>query len=258
MKKISEIWNCPDSLEFQCPQQWGLLNTTNDNDVRYCNICSQNVYICLTPQEFIQNTKSGKCVAIPYELAHRPDDPQYVLGRPSQEEIVKIEEEEKLVYKFINWWKKVLAYEPSFFQDFVRQCYKKSYLKDQQKRLALEFLELEQFDAVLEIVRSKASSEGFLTRIVEKLVSMGQLDIALEVTKIFAIGNYKVISLNHIASELARLGQIERAVNTFEMSLHTARSLIRASEKYEAEVFHLATLAGITLQMQSNHSGAAD
>ena len=226
--------------------------------MRYCSVCSQNVYICLTPQEFIQNAKSGKCVAIPHELAHRPDEPQYAFGRSSQEEDTKIEEEEKLVSKFINWWKKVLIYEPSFFQDFVRQCYKNSYLKDQQKKLALEFLELEQFDAVLEIARSKRSSEGFLRRIVEKLVSMGQLDVALEVTKIFEIGNYKVISLNHIASELARLGQIERAINTFEMSLHTARNLTRASEKYEAEVFRLAALAGITLQMQSNHSGAAD
>lgn len=258
MKNLSEIWNCPDNLEFRCPQKWGLLSTTNNNDVRYCCICSQNVYICLTPQEFIQNAKSGKCVAIPDELAHRPNDPQYVLGQPSQEEVAEIEKEEKLVSKFINWWKKVLIVEPSFFQNFVRQCYKNSYLKDQQKRLALEFLELEQFDAVLEIAISKRSSEGFLHRIVEKLVSMGQLDIALEVTKIFEISNYKVISLNQIASELARLGQIERAVNTFEMSLQTARNLTRASEKYEAQVFHLAALAGITLEMQSNYSGAAD
>jgi tetratricopeptide (TPR) repeat protein len=258
MKKLPEIWNCPDSLEFQCPQQWELLNTTRDNDVRHCSICSQNVYVCLTSQEFIQNAKSGKCVAIPHELAHRPNNPQYFLGRPSQEEVVEIEKEEELVSKFINWWKKILASEPSFFQNFVSQCYKKSYLKDQQKGLALEFLELEQFDAALEIVRSKASSEGFLKRIVEKLVSMGQLDIALEVAAIFEVSNYKVISLNNIALGLAKLGQIERAVNTFGMSLETARNLVRASEHYEAEVFRLAALANITLKMHSNNSGAVD
>jgi len=257
MKNLSEIWNCPDSLEFQCPQTWGVLNTTNDNNVRYCHVCRQNVYMCLTPQEFIQKAKAGKCVAIPSELAHRPNDPGYVFGQPSQDQVAEIEQEEKLVSKFINWWRKVLNSEPSFFQNFVCQCYKNSNLKDQRRKLALEFLELEQFDAVLEIVRS-IRSEGFLRRVVEKLVSMGQLDMALEATKIFEVGNYKVISLNNIASELARLGQTERAVNTFEMSLQTARNLARASEKYEAKVFHLAALAGITLQMQSNQVDSAD
>jgi hypothetical protein len=248
MKNLSEIWNCPDSLEFQCPQTWGVLNTTNDNNVRYCHVCRQNVYMCLTPQEFMHNAKSGKCVAIPYEFARRPNEPELVVGRPSQETAARIKKQKKLVSQFIDWWKRVLTSEPLFSQRFMHKCYGESYLKNQEKRFALEILEFEQFGKVLEIARSNRNSEGFLTKIVKKLVSMGQLDVALEVAAIFEVSNYKVISLNHIASELARLGQLERAANIFEMSLQTAHNLTRASEKYETEVLRLAALVGITLQ----------
>jgi hypothetical protein len=247
MDNFFEIWNCPDSLEFQCPQEWSSLKPTHDMDIRYCKVCSQNVYMCSTPQEFTQNAKSGKCVAIPNDLARRPQDPPVILGRPSQEEVREIEKQEKLVSNFITWWKTILTPEPSFFQTFVQKCYREPYF-DHEKEFALEILEFEQFDRVIEIAKSNRSSEAFLTRIIQKLVSMGKFDVALEVAAIFEICNYKVISLNHIASELARLGQIERAVDIFEMSLQTVRSLARSSQKYEAEVFHFAALAGITLR----------
>lgn len=247
MKNSFEIWNCPDRLEFQCPQTWELLNTTNDNNVRHCNVCSQKVYMCLTPQEFMHNARSGKCVAIPYEVARRPNDPEIVMGRPSQETVARIKKQENLVSQFIDWWKRVLTSEPLFSQRFMHKCYGEAYLKIQEKRFALEILEFEQFGKVLEIARANRNSEGFLTKIVEKLVSMGQLDVALEVAAIFEVSNYKVISLNHIALKLARLGQVERATNIFEMSLQTARNLTRASEKYETEVLRLAALVGITL-----------
>jgi len=50
-----------------------------------------------------------------------------------------------------------------------------------RKDFALEVLEFEQFDRVIEIAKSNCRSEGFLAKIVAKLVSMRQLYIALEI-----------------------------------------------------------------------------
>ncbi len=65
--------------------------------------------MCLTPQEFMHNARSGKCVAIPYELAPRPDYPEILMGRPSQETVARIKKQENLVSQFIDWWKRVLT-----------------------------------------------------------------------------------------------------------------------------------------------------
>ncbi|MBD2294478.1 hypothetical protein H6G06_13575 [Anabaena sphaerica FACHB-251] len=251
MKNFSQIWNCPDILEFRCPQEWDSLNQTEDRDVRYCKVCSQNVYMCSTPQEFTKNAKSGKCVAIPNELAHRPEDPKLVLGRPSQETCTEIEQQKRLISEFIAWWKVSLTSEPSFFPTFVRKCYDESYLNYQKQQFALDLLEFEQFDRFSEIAKSLNKDKRFLNTIIEQLISIGRFDIAMDVVAAFKISSYRVAALNYLALESARLGQIERAIDIFELNLQTARSLVN-SKKYEAAILQCAASIGITLPMQSN------
>ena len=247
MKDFLQIWDCEDVLEFQCPQKWDLLTETNTEDIRHCNFCSKNVFMSSTPQEFIQNAKAGNCVAIPNQVAHRPTDPVWFVGQPSPEKVREQEQQLRLISEFMIWWKAILISDPSFFSIFIRKCYEESYLDNHVKQFAFEILEFEQFDRVIEIAKSQYKSEGFLRSLVEKIVGMERLDIALEVAAVFGENNYKAIALNCIALKFAELGQLEKAANVFEMSLQTARSLPRSSQKYEAEVLRLAASVNITL-----------
>lgn len=57
--------NCT-SIEwrYQCPRQWAELALTNDNDIRYCNVCSKNIYAAFSNEQANELAKEGKCVAI--------------------------------------------------------------------------------------------------------------------------------------------------------------------------------------------------
>ncbi|MBD2579641.1 hypothetical protein [Oscillatoria sp. FACHB-1406] len=253
MQDLSKIWNCPDNLKFQCPQKWESLSSTDDENIRYCTVCSENVYNCSTPKDFVQYAKAGNCVALPNELARRPEDPHLFLGKLSQETIEVIKQQNKLIYRFRAWWRKALEIEPLLFNAFIKNSFNPKFSRivergepPEKKALASELLELGQFDKVVEIARS-CPSEGFLKRLVENLVRIGELNVALEVANLFETCNFKVISLNLIASELAKSGQHEQALNTIRLSLQTARDLTCAREKYEQKVIQLATSLGISL-----------
>jgi hypothetical protein len=180
-----------------------------------------------------------------------------MLGEPSQEFVEKISQQisqqEKLISRFRAWWRKTLEIEPLLFQAFIEKTliyehYRSIYQGTPrgEKEFAFELLELGKVEKVIEIAQSYPS-DGFLRNLVERLVSIGNLGVAMEVANIYDTCNFKVISLNLIASELVKSGQIAQARNTLRMSLQTARNLTRAREKYEQEVLHLATSLGISL-----------
>ncbi len=97
----SDIWNCEKSLEFHCPQQWNKLTTTTDPAIRHCSICDQDVFMCSSAEEFIKHARMGQCVAIPRKA--------FItgwLGRPSKEEVHRLEAEKALARA---WWTTVMA-----------------------------------------------------------------------------------------------------------------------------------------------------
>jgi hypothetical protein len=62
------IWNCPEAFELLCPKQWDELLPTDSDNIRHCNVCSEDVYFSPTPAEFVRNCHLGRCVSIPSRL----------------------------------------------------------------------------------------------------------------------------------------------------------------------------------------------
>jgi hypothetical protein len=67
-----EIINCPSSglktperlLSFVCPKSWSRLDETVDEDIRFCNVCSKNVYRCRTDEDLKRNGHLRHCIAL--------------------------------------------------------------------------------------------------------------------------------------------------------------------------------------------------
>jgi uncharacterized protein (TIGR02996 family) len=51
-------------FEFQCPKQWSDLVETESPDVRFCDLCRQQVFYCTTIPEARQHAWRGRCVAV--------------------------------------------------------------------------------------------------------------------------------------------------------------------------------------------------
>lgn len=68
----SKVWRCAlkfdDLFEKKCPLKWESLAETSNPKVRQCGVCNRDVHQCDTPDEFIESTKEGLCIAIPGNL----------------------------------------------------------------------------------------------------------------------------------------------------------------------------------------------
>jgi hypothetical protein len=100
----TELWNCENAFEFICPRKWDALGSTESTNIRYCDVCSQNVYLCETPLEFVSQGNLGRCVAIRQEVT-----PTYAFFDHSMGRMMPGygKEEE-------DWWRTVLALNPTF------------------------------------------------------------------------------------------------------------------------------------------------
>jgi len=106
----TELWNCENAFDFVCPRRWESLKHTESADIRYCEACSQNVYFCETPLEFVRQGNLGRCVAIRKEVTPGEVYTDYRMGgRTANPELrlAKYEREK-------DWWKAVLALDPAF------------------------------------------------------------------------------------------------------------------------------------------------
>jgi uncharacterized protein (TIGR02996 family) len=54
---------------FLCPNQWGMLQPTDDPAVRFCAGCQQKVYRCETTAQARDHALSGHCIAISGQVA---------------------------------------------------------------------------------------------------------------------------------------------------------------------------------------------
>ena len=103
-------WNCDQFLSFECSQQWKDLQETSDQNIKCCDICNKNVYLCKTPEDFVENGNKGYCVALleknfPHFTKHE------LLGKASKD---YVNEHRKKTAKQKAWWKKALSLKPTF------------------------------------------------------------------------------------------------------------------------------------------------
>jgi len=56
-----EIKNC--KFEFACEMKWQDLKITDDNNIRLCNNCNQNVYFAQNNETLDRLVTENKCVA---------------------------------------------------------------------------------------------------------------------------------------------------------------------------------------------------
>jgi hypothetical protein len=75
---MAEIINCNWKFKFQCPRDWQGLRKTQDPNVRACESCLENVYLCMNEDELSRRSSSGQCVALGFL---RPGDEKTLMGR---------------------------------------------------------------------------------------------------------------------------------------------------------------------------------
>jgi hypothetical protein len=56
------IDSCPE-MEFKCPMVFEDFTPTDDEKVRFCNVCSKNVYRCDDMVELKKHWERGNCVS---------------------------------------------------------------------------------------------------------------------------------------------------------------------------------------------------
>ena len=126
----TELWNCENTFEFICPRQWESLKRTESHDIRFCDVCSQNVYLCESPAEFVRQGNLGRCVAIPMKLksdeVYTPPMKRFVMGRISEKEAKRRAEVERRKAELEKrrqkdderrakeWWESVSDLNPTF------------------------------------------------------------------------------------------------------------------------------------------------
>ena len=75
LSEIKEFDGC--MLTFKCPLNWDDLEHTDEAEVRYCDVCQENVYHAPNFTAFKQRVKEKRCVAV-----QRDDDDGMLLGIP--------------------------------------------------------------------------------------------------------------------------------------------------------------------------------
>ena len=58
------IQNCDVKFKFQCPQEWLRMTPKNDEKIRFCSTCQQNVHLCETAEQAESLGRNGLCVAL--------------------------------------------------------------------------------------------------------------------------------------------------------------------------------------------------
>lgn len=58
----THIQNC--KFAYKCNKAWGDLQPTTFAQVRFCNECSRDVFLCTTESELAESVRLGRCVAV--------------------------------------------------------------------------------------------------------------------------------------------------------------------------------------------------
>ncbi len=65
MSTMVPIKNC--KFKYKCPKDWFELDSTDDTNIRFCQKCSQNVYLCQNEKELQKAIETDRCIAIFYD-----------------------------------------------------------------------------------------------------------------------------------------------------------------------------------------------
>ena len=72
------IRNC--TFAYKCAADWDLLQTTNDDSIRFCNECQREVHYCEDDDELAHCVKLNRCIAIYKEDSAEKGNPKMLLG----------------------------------------------------------------------------------------------------------------------------------------------------------------------------------
>jgi len=71
LSHIKEFEDC--AFLYKCPIKWEEMIVTEDNDVKFCTECGENVYLTPNFLEFEKRIKEKKCVAVRYSSSEDDD-----------------------------------------------------------------------------------------------------------------------------------------------------------------------------------------
>ena len=70
-QRAPRIRNC--AWGYKCEKNWDGLIATDDSNIRFCDACAKEVYLCRTEQELASSVLMNRCVAFPANLLHGRD-----------------------------------------------------------------------------------------------------------------------------------------------------------------------------------------
>ena len=76
------VRNCPVTFRFPCSKLWDELIATDRAEVRHCDRCEGDVFLCRTDEETIAHAKAGHCIA--RETPDGSEIPRIFVGQPSE------------------------------------------------------------------------------------------------------------------------------------------------------------------------------
>ncbi len=68
---MNEIRNCPIKFGKVCPKSWDALRETDDQAVRHCDACREDVFFCSSDADAIAHAQKGHCIAMPVPKSAR-------------------------------------------------------------------------------------------------------------------------------------------------------------------------------------------
>lgn len=75
-------------FEFECPRDWYTMKPTSSENIRFCEVCSKNVYFCSNKNELESHTRNGDCVAT-YDFLVHDIERKELIKRQARESIGK-------------------------------------------------------------------------------------------------------------------------------------------------------------------------
>ncbi len=247
-KSFSDIWNCPEAFEFICTKQWDSLNLTDVTNIRHCDVCSENVYLSSTPEEFVHNSKLGRCVAVPKQALPTTIENSGLTGRVSPELAMNLAEQQK---QYKVWWNMVLNYEPYFILSLIKkeypdvvefliglgsnvltenfdllgQAYHLLSNSEERDKFALHLIEIGQVDEAVKIAKTLQDNPDSLTLMILKLAEMDEFETALEFILTLKAPKAQLSGLRVVIGKLESLGQIEAAIESCKWYLIKVKDL---------------------------------
>jgi len=76
------IDNCSELFRLVCPLSWDKLQRTDDDTVRYCEVCKKNVYLCTSPEQVQAHSFANDCIAVHVRMVETVSDLGPLMGNP--------------------------------------------------------------------------------------------------------------------------------------------------------------------------------